>query len=270
MATRADYRLGTMKLLGDVEELTATVGGTPSTFVDQLNLYKESGTLRGRMLYLTSGTNASLVRRVQSNDKDTYTLSLDSALPLATAAGDLAQLYNFRDQGVSIAMVHSAINHAIMYVREDYRVPVADAIAGTFAYDAPVLTLSSTIKAFAGVDIQSDEGEWIELPGYDTHVDQWARTLTLKGYTLGTADGRALRVRGFGYPTTLTNDSTDCPVDFEWLIQQAAANVLFELARKRLDPSVNERWAQFRQDLADERRVKVTQPNYGYSVPLYG
>jgi hypothetical protein len=261
-----------MKLLGDVEELEATTASAgDSTFTDELNLFKEDGTLVGRMLYVTSGANLGQTRRVLSNEKASSTITLSRAFSTNIAQGVTAQLYNFRDQGVSLSMIHTAINHSLMMVADDYTIPVAEDIEGSFSYLSPVIEIPTTIKAFAEVAFQDpDSSEWIVIPIMQRYVDQWARTVTITGDALSYMDGMAIRVLGYGRPPILTNDTTECPVDLEWLMYQTASNVAFELARKRMDPTVNERWAQWYGDKADERRAKVTYPFYGHAIPLYG
>jgi hypothetical protein len=273
MATRADYRLATMKLLGDVEELEATVASSSeSDFTDELNLYKETGTLVGRMLYVTAeGANFGQTRRVLANDKSTSTLTLSRALPAIPAQGATAQMFNFRDQGVTLSMVHTSINHSIMMVNDDYTVPTYEDIEDTFSYLSPVIEIPTEIKAFAELAFQNpDTLEWIDIPIMQRYVDQWARTVVVMGDALVYMDGMAVRIKGYGRPPILTDDTTDCPVDIEWLMYQTASNISFELARKRMDPTVNERWAQWYGDKADERRSKVTYPYYGHAIPLYG
>jgi hypothetical protein len=272
MPTRADYRLATMKLLGDVEELEATADGSDdSTFKDELNLYKEDGTLVGRMLYVTSGESSGDVRRVLSNDKSATKLTVSRAFTEYIARGDQAQLFNFRDQGVTLSMVHSAVNFSIMMVADDYTTPATEDVSGTFSYLSPVLSIPSSISAFAEVAFQDpDTSEWIVIPIVQRYVDQWSRTVTITGDALSYMDGKSIRIMGYTRPDILTDDTTECPVDLEWLMYQTASHVSFELARKRMDPTVNERWGQWYADKADERRNKVTHPYYGHAIPLYG
>jgi hypothetical protein len=272
MPTRADYRLASMKLLGDVEELEATSDATDdSTFLDELNLYKESGTLVGRMLYVTSGVSSGQTRRVLANDKSSAMITVSRAFSSPIVEGDLAQLFNFRDQGVSLAMIHSAINHSLMMVNDDYTVPVSETVDGSFSYLSPVVAIPTTIKAFAEVVfVDPDSAEVIVIPIMQRYVDQWARTVTITGDALSYMDGKEIRVLGYGRPSILTDDTTESPVDLEWMMYQTASNVAFELARKRMDAAVNERWGQWWAERADERRSKVTYPYFGHAIPLYG
>ena len=270
MANRAQIRLATLGLIGDVEELEATHTTDTSTFKDTLNLAVETGTLAGRILVLTSGSlNSGVIRRVTGNDRDTMQLTLNEALPETVTAGMTANLYNYRSQGVTIAKVNRAINESLMMVQQDYLIPYVQTVDETFDYTSPVIELDEEMKAFAGVDVYETD-HWEEVPIMERNVDRWSRTVEVFGVMQYLSNTKSIRIRGFTYLPLFTDDETDSPIDFEWIIQQTAANVLFDLARRRMDPTVNERWAQFRQDLADERRSKVQLPSYGYVIPLYG
>ena len=271
MATRAEIRLAAMGLIGDVEELTATHTTDQGSLKDTLNLAVEDGTLTGRIVVIVSGTalNVGQVRRVTANDGTAMTISFNAALPAVVAAGDTVHMYNYRSQGVTIAKVNRAINDALRMVREDYLIPYVQEVADSFDYTSPLIELHENMKAFAGVDVWETD-HWEEVAIGDRNVDRWSRTVEIWGLPRELANTKTVRVRGYTYLPLFTDDTTDSIVDFEWVIQQTAANVLFELARRRMDPTVNERWAQFRQDLADERRSKVQLPSYGYVIPLYG
>jgi hypothetical protein len=158
-----------------------------------------------------------------------------------------------------------------MMVADDYTEPVSETAEGSFSYRSPVVSIPSSIKAFAEVAfVDPDSSEVIVIPIMQRYVDQWARTVTITGDALSYMDGKEIRVLGYARPSILTNDTDESPVDLEWLMYQTASNIAFELARKRMDPTVNERWGQWWAEQADARRSKVTYPNYGHAIPLYG
>jgi hypothetical protein len=265
MATRPEIRLGAMKLIGDVTELEATATTNATSLRDDLSLVRENGTMVGRILVIRSGAAEGVTRRVLTNDKTTATITF-ADVGTTIESGTVADLFNFRDQGVTRRMVDSAINDAIREVAPDYLVH-ATGDSSTFSAISPTITAPASFKGFSGLDVlDPDTSEWVELPIGDLYIDRWARTVTPLTMTRAMSDSQSVRMRGMTHLPVLTDDETDCPVSYAWITQQVAANVLFELARKRNDPATNERWAQFYQDKADERRGSAHSAPMGYYV----
>lgn len=273
-STLAELRVGVLGLIGDVDEGEVTASSDLSTLTDDLNLAREDGTLIGRfVIFDQTSANPGLLRRVTASEKLTASVTLNRDLDALPQVGDRYIMLNYRDQGMSKQKVDRAINDAIKACRANYLVPSLSTSA-SFASTAPVLDASSFRGGgIAGIDYRDgDTGEWIELPLMDWKnlVDQWGLTVTLGEIGARVANTKTVRIRGYAKPGLLVDDDDTTIIDYEWLILQAAANCHMELARRRMDPANNERWGQYRQQMADERIAKVSLPPYSYYVPLLG
>jgi len=272
-STLFDLRLGVLGLIGDSDELEATEVGGLAVFIDEMNLVREDGTLVGRhLIFDPTSSNPGLTRRVVANKKVESSITLHKDLPLPAQVGDRAVLINYRDQGMSKAKVDRNINAAIRACAANYLVPNVVTVGSSFSGRSPVLDASAFRGGgVAAVDVKdADTGEWIELPLMDWRdsVDQWALTVTIGDSARRYADTKSVRIRGYSKPGQLVSDADETIIDYEWLVLQAAANCHMELARRRMDPASNERWGQYRQDMADERIGKVALPSYGMYVPF--
>lgn len=266
--TFADIRIGVLGLVGDVDEIVATATTDALTFRDDFNLSRESGTLVGRFVLLSSGGNSGLVRRVVSNDKTTATVTFNDDLDFAVESGATATMINYRDQGITRARVDRAIKDAMRAVQEDYLLPTVVQSQG-FDSTAPVIEVGESFRGVAGVDYQLDDGEWIEIDPVDWIGDRWSRTITIVGTGRVNAEGLTVRIRGYAHIALPTSDDDEVIVDYEWLTYQAASNLYFELARRRMDPTHNNTMGEFYGEKADERRSKVQMPPYAIVYPFY-
>lgn len=273
-STLAELRVGVLGMIGDVDELEVTASSDLVTLTDDINLSREDGTLVGRfVIFDQTSANPGLLRRITENKRVGTYVTLHRDLDAIPQVGDRAIMLNYRDQGMSKQKVDRAINDAIKSCRANYLVPSLSSSV-SFSSTAPVLDASAFRGGgIAGVDYRDgDTGEWIELPLMDwkNSVDQWDLTVTLGEIGARNANTMTVRIRGYSKPAVLVNDTDTTIIDYEWLVLQAAANCHMELARRRMDPANNERWGQYRQDLANERITKVSLPPYGYYVPLLG
>lgn len=231
--TLQTLRRGVGGLTGDLDILTATDAGSTSTFVDALNLAVENNSFAGRLGYFSGGTAGNLYRtvRIESNTKGTTQLTFTPTVPSSTATGDTLELYNRDGQGPTVGEIHNAINRCIAFVAESVLTEVLDT-ADTFDVDAPTLDVPSTWRRVIAVEYQDDLDDWHAIPPADLLADPVNRTMRIDHWPRVLADTRQVRLRGYTIAGALAADTDSTAVDAEWLIWEAASQVLLFLATK--------------------------------------
>lgn len=268
--TRATLRRGIGRLMGDVIVATTTAAGTTTTALDTVNLNYENAGLTGRMLYVFAATNTvneGEIRRVTENTKSTGTVTFTPALPAATAAGDVIELYAKRGVGPGPLEIHEAINRAIQAARDNHVSPALSA-ESTLNYANPIVTIPSTWTFFGGAEWKDFEDIWRPVPRADLTIDPVGRTVRFANRARWLADQRSVRLRGYLPPAALDSDDDGTSVDAEWLMNQAAADLLLATSDQQNDPQGAERKAQYFQGKADGLRAKTRVRPTGMFVRL--
>jgi hypothetical protein len=235
--TRTTLRRSIGRLVGDLTLCTATANGTTTTFIDTVNLVQGNDSLRGRQAYVSGATNSAnigLIRRVSGNVKATGTLTLAPALPAATVAGDVVELYNERDTGLLVEEIHDAINRGIRAVQGN-TVHSAVSVIGAFDRDDPLLSIPLDWTYFVKAQWGDSTGDWRDVPHADLRVDQANREVEIRHRSRSLAHGSSVRLFGYAPPGTLSNDQDATLVDTEWLTYYAAAQVLIASAHRSND-----------------------------------
>jgi hypothetical protein len=234
--TRAELRSRVAAKLGDRLSLTATDDSDTTHFIDTLHLGSMLENPRHREMVFLSGSNAGEVRRITVSDLTTSTLTLNAALPVATATGDTAEVYNFRGKNLALEDYHTAINEAIDAAWPAVKVPFSVDVAADFDSQNPVLTIPATITHIDRVEYLDTNGDyqWIDPAvtpgGYGWEIDPYAGTITVRGSRyLYLADGLTVRLTGGAREAPLTTDSDTTQIDPQWLVLQATANIALQL-----------------------------------------
>lgn len=253
-------------LTGDQLLLTATSNGTTTSLVDSLTLAVENNSLVGRQGIFASGTaaNTGSIVRITANDKSATSVTFP-AVSANTATGDVLELYSKDGQGPTVAQMHAAINRCITFVSGGVLTEVvADAV--TFDRDDPELTIPATWRRLTAIewrDPSATPAVWLPIPEADWRptVDRVALTVRLDGLARERADTYEVRLRGFTPAGQLSADSDTTLVDAEWIIHEAASQLLLAQATaERIDQRRAADWratAQFYKTLANTYRVKV-------------
>ena len=268
--TRATLRRGIGRLMGDVIVATATSDGTTTTAIDTVNLNYENSGLTGRMLYVYAATNTaneSLIRRVTGNTKSTGTVTFTPALPAVTKAGDVLEFYAKRGVGPGPLEIHEAINRAIQAARDNHVSP-ALSTETTLNYLSPTVTIPSTWTFFGGAEWKDFEDIWRPIPKADLDLDKVGRTIRFMNRSRWLADQRGVRLRGYLPPAALDSDDDGTSVDAEWIMNQAAADLMMATSDQQNDPAGAERKAQYFQGKADGLRAKTRTRPTGMFVRL--
>lgn len=275
--TRAQIRSWVGSLLGEVITLTATSSGSTTSLVDNVNLSREDGYLEGRQLIVVSAANAAnvgKVRRVSANSKSAKSITIDPALPAATATGDVVELWFRRDQGPTIPEVNDAISRSVSAVASTVLIPKMASGAAVFDRTNPIVTeVGSTWTFFSGVDWKDPNDIWHPVPPADIRLAPSGNLpyvdVEIRNRTRSVMDGMQYRVKGYATHDIPDEDTDVIAVDSEWLTHQVAAQLLLASSGRMSDQMSAERKAQYLQTLADARRPKPGIRPRGMLVKLF-
>lgn len=265
-----------------MKKLTATANGTTTTLIDKLRGAVGNNSMENRIGWVASGTSANLYQmvRVTGNTRSTFTVAFaDTALPSATATGDVIEFWNERGQGYFPDDVNSELNAGIATVAGKVT-DVAIDESQTFDATAPYLDIPATWEFFGGLWYQvlndpndSTQGYvWEEIPCTEFHVDidQYNRTVAIKGQAAYAADGNVIRLIGDIAATPLTVDTQSTSVDPEWLTAYVAYRLLFGAMRRAAkgDDDIATRMA-FCKSTEEKTRGQARNRPYGIARKLY-
>ena len=267
MATRAYLRREIGEIVGSVDAVLCTGTGSTTTAVDALNLGGiENNAWVGRYGWVAvsggAGSEANLYStvRVTGNTKSSNLVTFTPALSASTIANDVIEFYNRHGQGPRIDQIHRAINRVLESVANN---GLTEVVSSTSTYDAdsPTIAVTSGWRRVVAVEWQDDEEEWHEVPPADVYVDRVARTVRLENYARALADTQTVRLRGYtAASTTLSSDTSSTVVDTEFLINEAASQLLLAFSEEYRDPAAARAKAQYHRQIADSRRPKVLRP----------
>lgn len=217
---------------------TAT-GGSTTTIVDTngLKMFSEADALNGALAYIRSDTGAvapqGQSKWITDYVASTYTITLESALTAAVAAGDVYEVYLAR---LTIAQWVQAINEAIDAAWPEIYLPTV--LETTMASATHTLDLTSPNADFwdatdVWVKVAAISSKWHHLPRQAWSVDP---TTQIIYFTATLANATPVRVRCKDrYPTIVGGQSTF--LNYDYLMAQARANVYGMLAESGPDES---------------------------------
>lgn len=232
--TRKFLRQSIGAIVGDLDIFTATSGGTTTTFVDALNGHVENNSLVAREGIFSGGTagNLNSVVRVTANVKSTTTLTFTPAVATSTASGDTFELYNRDGQGPKIHEIHNAINRCISFVSGSVLTEVVSS-ESTFDVDSPSITIPASWVRLTHVEYQDLwDDQWYAIHEADWRpgVDRVAKTVTPDNIPRFYMDTAQVRLRGYTEASEMSTDASTTLVDAEWLIHEAASQLLLRFA----------------------------------------
>jgi hypothetical protein len=251
--------------LSDLLQIVATQDGADDgrTWIDDLNLSAISmKSLKGADLYVTLAAGSNLGRNVRVLDSTSdppATLTLTPALPEMVATGDQADLVNLESRGVRWQTYARVINQAIGLTFPNYLEPMTYAVPTLFDRTAPTVAVPN-LTHIARVDWLDTDGTWQEIPaavygnvGWNGWAwDDFYQVLVIGGEQGLWADGKTVRVVGYGRPQPLGAPTDVTGVDPEWLV----ATVTATLERRKGDPRLLA-VASMDQNIADTMRTKM-------------
>jgi hypothetical protein len=229
--TRKQLRQAIARRLGDYIGLTATANGSTTTFTDTIRLAAAREALIGRQWVGTSGTNDGVVRTVSSG---TTTLTLSAAVT-STVAADTADLYNKRGTGWQFEEYNAKINDVINDAAGFARLDVVSEIATAFDAEVPEVTAPVALAWVYAIEWEDDDGFWHAIPpmlgrfgGHGWETDPAAGQVRILGRPAWDANGKTIRMHGYGRQDVLSTDSDSCALNSGYVIAQAAYELAFE------------------------------------------
>lgn len=243
-------------ILNDLTVLTATQTGLDTKFYDSRNLAAGDDIWRGCDLYFVSGTADNLweIRRSTASSRSERSISWGTALPAATATGDVCEVWNKRSTGWDPLQVNAAIN-SVITIKADHtlNVPTSAVATAPFDKDSPVVTVPTSLNRIFAVEYEDDDGLWHPIPrahnigDYGYYVNRGFGTVTITGSDLHyRADEMDIRFRGYGRLTALDEDTDETDLNAEWVTLEAASALLWQgipkdANRERLYPAMQSR-----------------------------
>ena len=267
--TRAELRRRIGRRLSDVTALTATANGNTTTFVDTIKLATSIENAKGREIVFTSGTNAGLVRRITDANMTTGTLTF-AAVTASTAAGDTAEIYNFRLKGWPVDEYNDAINDAIDTAWPLFGTRVSVNASATFDSDSATIDVPAGIDQLESLTYSDSDGILHEITQAPTRFDAgWSvaadgTTIHVRGRRwLCNLDGMSVQLHGYARSARLDADTDDTDIPPEWLVY-SACEILCMSAVERDSNNYN-RGLLFREK-ADKARESIRTRRKGRPV----
>jgi hypothetical protein len=226
MTSRRELRRRIADRLGDLVLLEATAESlSNSTFTDDLNISGAADNLTGRQFAVATGANAGHVARIVSSSESTNSITFTPPADTVFSPGDVLEVVNERSRGWTIAEYNRTINAAIADTWPLAAAKFAATISGEFSLDTPTIAIPDAMNEVAGVVWQDpDNDTWIPIqrtePFYGWTADGTTETVTLRGRPGILAEGRSLRLLGYGRHPELTDDDDETALNPEWLVAE--------------------------------------------------
>lgn len=227
--TRSELRRALADRFGDLTQLTTTSSGSSTTLIDALNVNAGSEHFNGRQLLITSGTYSGTKARVTGTTDSTGTLTFTPAAGGTIASGVTVDVFNRRGIGFTIAEYDRALNSAINDAFPMGMIELIDTLTTGVTVTDDVTTILVPAKYFEvyALEYKDEREAWHPIPkatitngyGWRARADGY---LEVQGLPQRSTDDETLRLRGYGRQDTLSADTAECGLNFEWLIARAA------------------------------------------------
>jgi hypothetical protein len=232
------------------------------SWVDVNNLIEDNAFFAGMELYIKTGANAGLTRRIANSDYASGTLSWEQPVPATILAGDEANLYNRAGLGHTYREYAQAINMVIRELANNAMRRVTLPATTIPTYDQPGLPLdASQLSKVCSVSYLGADGMIRHLRRNKQH-GWWAQNgdtmLQFTGNGLGIVANLTTPVTLYGYlkAAPLLSPSDRTFVDPEWLAETAAG----VLQNANPDNAGNLAPGQYLRNRADAMRGKMATP----------
>lgn len=235
--SRTTLRRAIGRLCGDILVGTATATGTTSTFIDTINFVASDDALIGRVAYWVSSasgtTNNGTTRRVSDNDEAAGSITVSTAWSAASAVGDVVELFAARSVSPGPQEIHDKINDVIRSVAE-MNLTVVDGAAVEFDMDDPYLDIPAGWIGYTKAMYQDTWGVWQLVPKADTllHTAFGAYgQVEIKNTMRVICNAADVKLFGVTSAPELSTDSATTIINPDWLVKQAAGELLIQNAR---------------------------------------
>lgn len=225
--TRAQLRRRIAQNLGDYRPLTCTATSDGEFVYDELTISSASEDLSGCQVIVTSGANIGHIARIQSVSTSINRATLVPAADSDFAVGDTLDVVMKRGRGWEVREYHQAINDAI---DDAYPITLAELVAESTDFDVETGTVvvPPELTMLYAVEWEDSEGIWHPLPkaqrtnGWGWKIDVGSSTVVVTDSPRYLADGRPVRLYGYGKHPTLASESDRTDVNAEWLTARAS------------------------------------------------
>ena len=233
MATRAELRRAIGYELKDISPLTVTANGAMSTTLVYAtgDISTAVDSAKGRQIIFLTGTagNIGQIRRITDTSQSTGTITLDRALPAIPAAGDTAELYNFRGKQWTIDQYHHYINRAIADAFPAHKGTQVEEVIGTaFDADSPSVAIPATINYLSAVEFLPDGATLYQtvpmaedrlFRGWSVDLPNGA-IVVRGGDVLSMLDGATIKMIGWQRAQPLSADADTTTVPTKWIVDK--------------------------------------------------
>jgi hypothetical protein len=260
--SRAEIRRSVARMLSDYHEATDVTGVGTATFVDPVNLARESGFFKGMQILFTNplSPHVGTVATVTSSHGPTRTVSFEPPLATDTIVGETIEMYNFKGRGTTIAQYNASINDAISMARQQHAlIPHVYTYPDAFSRTSPSITIPDDFVSFSGVETTERNGYLYAPVPASYHVDRLARTVRFtRGSDVDRLHGLTLTIRGYAMPALLNDDADETSIDLEWLYNEVKAQLLERMVASQNPVSTADRlYLQERQEAAGKRTLII-------------
>lgn len=233
MATRAELRRAIGYELNDILPITVTANGAMTTTLVYAtgDVSTAVDSAKGRQIIFLTGTagNIGQIRRVLDTSQASGTITLDRALPAIPAAGDTAEMYNFRGKQWTIDQYHHYINRAIADAFPAHKGTMVEEVIGTvFDADSPSVAVPATINYLSAVEYLPDGATLYQtVPMAEDRLMQgWSvdgpnASIVIRGRDLlSMLDGATIKMIGWTRAGALSTDSDSTTVPEKWIVDK--------------------------------------------------
>lgn len=267
MATRGELRQMIADELDDLRQFRCTVASTDANlFRDDERVIMENGTFANRECVAVSGVNRGSVRTVQSNRRDTRTLSFWTDWPHLFAVGDVLDAYNARGNGWRVEQYNRAINRVLSEAGAAGKFPLVEEVTDVLDKADPYVTIPDEFMYLEGVEFKRPRGgrdalggyEWVMIDpsnyagGAGWFLDEGTSRVQIGGRWRLEAGGYNVRLIGRGSGGQLYEDGDETNIDTSYVVNAGVASLLrsgshrqYNVERERMIGTYEDRAREF-------------------------
>lgn len=231
MAYLYEIRGAVARLCNDWVEMEATAASPDTTvFFDNVNGYENDHHYRGSDVWFKydvgTAANRGTIVRCTGSTLSTTSLDLGAGLTDAPAIGDIAWVFNIGGQGERIRTYDAVINDAIRSLGPAGEVPYTEDTTDVWDIDAPWVDIPATFTALSKLQYYDADEIWYDVPNHSFSIDTIQRKIAMSIDYTYLADGKLVRFIGKKKHPTLVDDDDETNIDFEWLTNECAGQLL--------------------------------------------
>lgn len=230
-----------------VEATADTETDDLSSLVDMNTITLPLGELKNRIIYFYDGTseNIGLQRVITENFPGEGRIRWNNNINVPVKAGDRAELWNHRAQGLRPSQMNEFIKiahaEASVYNHTNMTLTVTDDFTATEPNNT--ITIPTGISKIYQVQYMTADQVWIDVPksipaGPGYWVDPYSRVLTINRPVSTWADGSVIRIMVRGREFPLERDTDVSMINAEWICARACELACTALVNRNPDQNV--------------------------------